>query len=176
MAIGESVAAAVLGTVLSILAGGAGISAQPTTGVVRQASPSAGWQWPLAPQPEVERGFDPPDRPWLPGHRGVDLRAAVGQPVLAPAAGRVTYAGSLAGRGVVVVAHPNGLRSTFEPVVTGLAVGQHVAPGQPVAQVSGEAGHCAAAVCLHWGVLRERTYLDPLSFLARRPVVLLPLS
>ncbi len=176
MAIGESLAAAVLGTVLSIFASGGSITVVPTTGLARGPSPSQGWQWPLVPQPSVERGFDAPDRPWLPGHRGVDLRAAVGQSVLAPAAGRVTFSGSLAGRGVVVVAHPNGLRSTFEPVVTGLPVGQNVAPGQRVAQVSGVSGHCARAVCLHWGVLRGRTYLDPLSFLDRRPVVLLSLG
>ncbi|OFE16649.1 hypothetical protein BA895_03425 [Humibacillus sp. DSM 29435] len=176
MAIGESVAAAVLGTVLSVLAGSAGISAAPTPGLARQGSPSAEWQWPLAPQPEVERGFDPPDRPWLPGHRGVDLQATAGQPVLAPTSGQVTFSGPLAGRGVVVVTHPNGLRSTFEPVEAGLAVGQRVVPGQPVARVSSGAGHCAPARCLHWGVLRVRTYLDPLSLLAHRPVVLLPLN
>ena len=176
MSIGESVAAAVLGTVLSIVMGGGSITAAPTTALAREPSPAQGWQWPLAPQPGVERGFDPPDQPWLRGHRGVDLRATVGQSVLAPAEGRVTFSGSLAGRGVVVLAHADGLRSTFEPVVTGLAMGQHVAPGQRVAQVSAMAGHCAPVVCLHWGVLRERTYLDPLSFLDRRPVVLLPLS
>ncbi|MEP7333249.1 MAG: peptidoglycan DD-metalloendopeptidase family protein [Terracoccus sp.] len=176
MAIGESVAAVVLGTALSIFASGGSITAAPTTGLAREPSPSQRWQWPLVPQPSVERGFDLPDRPWLPGHRGVDLRAVVGQSVLAPAAGRVTFSGSLAGRGVVVVAHPNGLRSTFEPVVGGVAVGQNVAPGQRVAQVSGGAGHCAPIACLHWGVLRARAYLDPLSFLDRRPVLLLPLG
>lgn len=184
MVIGESVATAMLAAVLSVVAGmgtgmGTGMATLtpvPPTDAVRRLAPSQGWQWPFAPQPAVERGFDPPDQPWLPGHRGVDLRAAVGQPVLAPTAGQVTFSGPLAGRGVLVVTHANGLRSTFEPVVAGLAVGQKVAPGQRVAQVSGVAGHCAPAVCLHWGVLRGLTYLDPLSFLDRRPVVLLPLS
>lgn len=180
MAIGESVATAVIAAVLSMVAGlGTGmgtLTPAPPTDAARQRGASQGWQWPLVPQPRVERGFDLPGRPWLPGHRGVDLRAAIGQSVLAPAAGRVTFSGSLAGRGVVVVAHSNGLRSTFEPVVGGLAVGQNVAPGQRVAQVSGGSGHCAPTACLHWGVLRARAYLDPLSFLDRRPVVLLPLG
>ena len=175
MAIGESVTAAVLATVLSIVGASGGLGAVPPLVGSRQPAPSQGWAWPLTPQPELARGFDLPDRPWLPGHRGVDLRASVGQPVLAPTTGQVTFSGFLAGRGVVVVTHPNGLRSTFEPVEAGLAVGQGVRRGQRVAQVSGVAGHCAPGVCLHWGVLRDRTYLDPLSFLGRRPVVLLPL-
>ena len=53
----------------------------------------------------VVRGFDPPAQPWLSGHRGVDLLGKVGEPVLAVMAGRVTYSGTLAGRGVVVVSH-----------------------------------------------------------------------
>ncbi|MDN5765252.1 MAG: M23 family metallopeptidase [Humibacillus sp.] len=176
MPIGESVATALLAAALSIVVAGGSLTAAPLNDAPRQPNPSQGWQWPLAPVPAVERGFDPPDQPWLPGHRGVDLRATSGQPVLAPMSGQVTFSGPLAGRGVLVVTHPNGLRSTFEPVEAGLAVGQGVATGQPVAQVSDEGGHCAPVVCLHWGVLRERTYLDPLSLLGRRPVVLLPLN
>lgn len=34
------------------------------------------WQWPLVPRPEVLRAFDPPPKPWMSGHRGVDLAAA----------------------------------------------------------------------------------------------------
>ena len=34
------------------------------------------WEWPLAPRPAVLRAFDPPDKPWMSGHRGVDLGAA----------------------------------------------------------------------------------------------------
>ncbi|MEO6996566.1 MAG: M23 family metallopeptidase [Terracoccus sp.] len=176
MAVGESVVAVVIAAVLSLVTSVGALAPESATNPARRQSPSQGWQWPLAPQPAVERGFDPPDQSWLPGHRGVDLRAAVGQSVLAPTAGQVTFSGPLAGRGVLVVTHPNGLRSTFEPVVSGLAVGQSVLPGQRVARVSGVTGHCAPVFCLHWGVLRGRAYLDPLSFLSRWPVVLLPLS
>lgn len=175
MPIGGSVATVLLAALSLVVAGGS-LTAVPSTDPPGHPGPSQGWQWPLAPEPAVERGFDRPDQPWLPGHRGVDLRATAGQPVLAPTSGRVTFSGPLAGRGVLVVTHPNGLRSTFEPVEAGLAVGQGVAAGQRVAQVSGVGGHCAPVVCLHWGVLRERTYLDPLAFLGRRPVVLLPLN
>jgi murein DD-endopeptidase MepM/ murein hydrolase activator NlpD len=40
------------------------------------------------------------------------------------------------------------------------------------------AGHagCAAAACLHWGLRRGETYLDPLSLLRPPRVRLLPLG
>ncbi len=138
-------------------------------------SRGADWTWPLDPEPEVAARFDPPAERWGRGHRGVDLAAVVGQSVLAPAAGRITFAGVIAGRGVVVVAHEGGLRSTFEPVRGSVGVGESVGAGQQVAVLDETAGHCAPETCLHWGVLRGDTYLDPLSFLTRRPIVLLPL-
>ena len=60
-------------------------------------------EWPLRPRPAVVAGFDPPADPWGAGHRGVDLLGHAGQPVRAALPGTVTYAGGLAGRGVVVV-------------------------------------------------------------------------
>jgi len=54
--------------------------------------------WPLQPQPQVVRAFDPPDSPFGAGHRGVDLAGSVGQPVFAALAGRVTFAAPFAGR------------------------------------------------------------------------------
>jgi murein DD-endopeptidase MepM/ murein hydrolase activator NlpD len=124
----------------------------------------------------VVRRFDQPDQPWLAGHRGVDLAASVGQVVQSPAAGTVTYAGRIAGRGVLVVTHPGGLRTTLEPVSTTVTVGSAVAAADPVGIVSAEPSHCAPATCVHWGVLRGPTYLDPLTFVGRGRVVLLPLG
>jgi murein DD-endopeptidase MepM/ murein hydrolase activator NlpD len=100
----------------------------------------------------------------------------VDQAVLAPADGRVSFAGTIAGRGVVVVAHEGGLRSTFEPVQGQAEVGTAVRRGEVVAVLADTLGHCEPSTCLHWGVLRGETYLDPLSFLTRRPIVLLPLD
>ncbi len=136
----------------------------------------APWSWPLSPGPEVVHAFDPPDQPWLRGHRGVDLAAAVGQVVLTPTEGTVTFAGRLAGRGVVVVSHAGGLRSTFEPVDATVVRGAGVNVGDSVGTLSATAGHCAPVACLHWGVLRGRTYLDPLSFVGRGRIILLPLG
>ena len=141
------------------------------------STPSAAlWGWPLDPEPEVVRRFDPPDQPWLPGHRGVDLAATLGQPVRAPAEGRISWSGVVAGRAVVVVAHDGGLRSTFEPVAAAAPVGTAVGRGDTVGVLTATPGHCATRTCLHWGVLRGESYLDPLSFLGRAPVVLLPLT
>jgi murein DD-endopeptidase MepM/ murein hydrolase activator NlpD len=114
--------------------------------------------WPLEGRPDVVRGFDPPDQPWGPGHRGVDLAGGVGADVLAAAAGTISYAGMLAGRGVVVVQH-GPLRTTFEPVLATVEVGEAVAAGQPVGTLAA-GGHCKG--CLHWGLREGEEYLDPL--------------
>ena len=119
----------------------------------------------------VTRMFDRPLHRWSPGHRGVDLAAAPGTTVRAPAAGVVTFAGPVAGRGVVTVLHTDGLRSSLEPVSTTLVVGDQVSRGTPLGTLEDRAGHDG----LHWGVRDPTTYLDPLSLLTRAgPVVLLP--
>ena len=116
--------------------------------------------WPLGGSPTVLRGFDPPRNRYGPGHRGVDLAARAGQPVLASVAGTVAFAGSVAGRGVVSIDHGS-LRSTYEPVAAQVSAGQRVAAGQPIGRVRA-GGHCGGR-CLHWGLRQGATYLDPLS-------------
>ena len=129
--------------------------------------------WPLTPRPAVVRGFEPPPKPWLPGHRGVDLLGSVGQSVRAASAGTVVYAGPLAGRGIVVISH-GATRTTYEPVVPSVHEGDQVLPGDPIATLSAAPSHCAPQTCLHWGLLRDTTYLNPLSLLSSTPVRLLP--
>ncbi|MGB9378928.1 MAG: peptidoglycan DD-metalloendopeptidase family protein, partial [Mycobacteriales bacterium] len=99
-----------------------------------------------------------------------------GLPVLAAGNGIVGYAGSLAGRGVVTVLHAGGLRTTYEPVVASVHPGDRVARGGVLGVLA--AGHpgCPVAACLHWGLLRGETYLDPLSLLGDGQVRLLPLA
>ncbi|MBI1377776.1 MAG: peptidoglycan DD-metalloendopeptidase family protein [Frankiales bacterium] len=124
----------------------------------------------------VVRGFDPPARPWLPGHRGVDLDARPGDVVRAAGPGVVTWAGDLAGRGVVVVTHPDGLRTTYEPVDASVPGGADVAAGAVLGRVGTGSAHCGGiAACLHWGLRRGRDYLDPMRLLdPGRPVLLPP--
>ncbi|QGF24950.1 M23 family metallopeptidase [Raineyella fluvialis] len=143
---------------------GAGLSLRVTTeaSALPMAAGPEGVSAAVLPVPgPVLNGFSPPADPWLTGHRGVDLAAAAGAPVLAAAAGTVTYASALAGRGVVVVDH-GAVRTTYEPVEPRVQVGQQVAPGDVLGVL--QAGHasCAPASCLHWGARRGDAYLDPL--------------
>lgn len=133
------------------------------------------WVAPVAPV-SVVRPFDPPEQEWSAGHRGVDLMAGPGTVVVAPCAGTVTFAGTVVDRPVLTVGCRDGLRSSVEPVLATAAVGDQVAPGDPVGTVvASAASHCAPDTCLHWGVRRGTQYLDPMSLLTGAgPIVLLP--
>ncbi|MEU9522092.1 M23 family metallopeptidase [Streptomyces sp. NPDC048224] len=123
--------------------------------------------WPVGDRPTVVRGWEPPATPYGPGHRGVDLAAAGGTPVRAVAAGRVSFAGPVGGRGVVSLeltgtGEPP-LRTTYAPVGAAVEKGDRVAAGDVLGTVQPAGSHCTA--CLHWGLLRGEVYLDPLSLL-----------
>lgn len=151
----------------------ANLQERTTTAAGAGARPS--WRWPLAPRPAVLRGFDPPPKPWLSGHRGVDLDLAAGTQVVSPAAGTVSFVGTVVDRPVITIDHGGGLRSSFEPVESTLAAGSAVAAGQVIG--TAVPGHCPAAQCLHWGVREGEAYVNPLQFvLDLRPSILLPLS
>lgn len=130
--------------------------------------------WPLHPRPEVVHGFDPPAETWDAGHRGVDLLGRPGQAVLAARGGIVTFAGSLAGRGVVVVKHGD-TRTTYEPVKSSVHVGDPVVAGQRIGALQTFGSHCFPRSCLHWGLIEGETYLNPLTLVGAGPVRLLPL-
>lgn len=130
--------------------------------------------WPFQPEPDVVEGFDPPDSPYGAGHRGVDLAGHVGQAVRAALPGRVTFAGMLAGRGVVVVGHGT-TRTTYEPVAATVSVGDQVAGGAVIGTLQLSGSHCFPRTCLHWGWIEGETYLDPLRLVGAGPVRLLPL-
>ena len=130
--------------------------------------------WPLVPEPDVVTGFDPPDSPWGAGHRGVDLLGSIGQPVRAALPGRVSFAGVLAGRGVVVVDH-GATRTTYEPVEASVSLGASVAAGDRIGRLALAGSHCLPRACLHWGWIEGETYLDPLRLVDAGPVRLLPL-
>jgi len=132
--------------------------------------------WPLQPRPDVVRGFDPPHVRWGSGHRGVDLSGRVGQPVHAALAGTVSFAGRIAGRGVVVVDH-GATRTTYEPVTASVRRGEGVGRGEVIGTLAWFGTHCLPAACLHWGLRAGDLYLDPLSLVGGPlPVRLLPLN
>ena len=150
--------------------------AHPVPADASQVAPRGAFAWPLFPRPVVIRPFDQPRDQWSPGHRGVDLLAAVGQPVLSAGDGVVAFSGVVAGRGVLTVQHPGGVRTTYEPVDGRLASGTRVDRGTQVAVLSAEPGHCAPRGCLHWGAISGETYRDPLSLLGFGRPILLPLG
>lgn len=168
-----------LGLVLAVIATFLGPSASSAAGAAGPAErapvPAAGFGWPLDGSPAVVRLFDPPPRPWLAGHRGVDLAAPPGAAVRAAGAGVVAFAGTVAGRGVVSVDHPNGLRTTYEPVDVAVAAGAVVERGSELGVLAAGHAGCPAAACLHWGLRRGDVYLDPLMLLGFVRVRLFPL-
>jgi murein DD-endopeptidase MepM/ murein hydrolase activator NlpD len=137
-------------------------------------------QWPVTPRPTVTRTFDAPSPNWNRGHRGVDLAGTPGQPVYAAGRGTVVFAGILAGRPLVSIAHAGGLHTSYEPVRATVRRGQVVSSGQLLGElVAGHAG-CPVAACLHWGAMwgpaSRADYVDPLGLLAETPIRLKPLG
>jgi murein DD-endopeptidase MepM/ murein hydrolase activator NlpD len=137
-------------------------------------------EWPLRPPPAVARGFDAPSPNWNPGHRGVDLPGSPGQPVYAAGDATVVFAGLLAGRPVVSLAHPGGLHTSYEPVRAAVRVGQLVTAETMIGELG--AGHvgCRGAACLHWGAMwgpaSRADYVDPLGLLKSTSIRLKPLG
>ena len=139
------------------------------------------------------RPFEKPAQRWGAGHRGVDLAVPENdRRVYAPAPGKVVFSGTVVNRKVLVIAHPDGRRSTFEPMDETLPVGTTVAAGEVIGTVGGAAGgnserpyrRCSTA-CLYWGVRqggtrgdgsgKEAEYINPMSLLgSKKPSILLP--
>lgn len=152
----------------TLLAAGA---AAPTPS---RMEPPGTYRWPLAGEPRLTRGFEPGPQRWSPGHRGVDLAAGPGAVVYAAGPGVVHYAGPVVDREVVSVAHPGGLRTTYEPLLPLVAPGDPVVAGHPIGLLVLGHPNCDAEACLHWGLRRGSVYLDPLILLGLGRVRLLP--
>ncbi|MGV1004338.1 MAG: M23 family metallopeptidase [Candidatus Nanopelagicales bacterium] len=130
------------------------------------------WATPVTPT-RLTRGYDPPAHQWLAGHRGIDLRSSPGQTVRAAGSGTVSFAGILAGRYVVSIDHGE-LRTSYEPVKPTVSKGERVGAGEVIGEIAPGSGHCGTGSCLHFGVRRGKTYLDPLLLLAGWQAVLRP--
>lgn len=138
-------------------------SADDVAHEVAQAACRTSMQWPLE-HAQVIGEYDAPAKQWLPGHRGLDLRARPQDAIIAPADGVVAFSGKVAGKSVVTLRHgaeTGSLTSTFEPAVTTRPVGAVIAKGERFARVEGGSEHCADG-CLHWGLKSGgRDYADP---------------
>ena len=98
-------------------------------------------------------------------HNGVDLEAAYGAVVTAPADALVAWTGWNAGHGrQVVLSHAGGYQTSFSHLSQVLAVdGAQVRAGEPIGRV-GNSGR-STGTHLHLEVMRYGVYLDPLDVL-----------
>ena len=105
----------------------------------------------------VVAGFSLPFGPYGPGNRGLEYRTAIGQPVRVVGAGRVLFAGLVAGQMAVSVAHADGLVSSYS-YLSGVVVdrGDTVAAGQLLG---------TATYRFQLGFRRNGLYLDPAPYL-----------
>lgn len=123
----------------------------------------------------VLRPFVAPVSQYGAGHRGVDLGASTGEVVRAAGPGTVSFAGYVAGRGLVVIVHADGISTEYEPLRPAAQAGQEVVGGAPIGRVDGTHGACQPGGCLHWGARRAGAYFDPLTLLRPLgPVRLVP--
>ena len=136
------------------------------------ASPAHAWTWPAS--GSVLQHFSYNGDPYAAGqHRGVDVGGSAGEPVLAPAAGSVTFAGTVPGGGrTVTIRTPDGLAVTLLHLGTITVVkGASVAEGAQVGTLGSSGTSEWAEPYVHLGIRQasdEGGYLDPESFLPPR--------
>ncbi|MEY2849873.1 MAG: hypothetical protein RI885_2540 [Actinomycetota bacterium] len=131
------------------------------------------WGWPVAPPHPIVRAFEAPATRYTAGHRGVDIAAASGTPVLAPADGIVHFAGVVVDRPLVSIRVDGDLIGSIEPVEPAVREGDAVQRGDVIGTV-GAGGHCSGG-CVHLGVRLRGDYVSPLLYLGGIPIpVLLP--
>ena len=112
----------------------------------------------------VVRGFDARAGPYGAGHRGIDIAAPMGVLARAPAAGRVVFAGPVAGTTWVSVQVAPGVLVTLGPVPDPAVRAGPVRARSPIGRVG--PGHGGT---LHLGVRVDGVYVDPLPYLLDRP-------
>lgn len=128
------------------------------------------WSPPLGSSLEVAKGFDLPLGPYRAGHRGIDLVASVQQTVFAPAAGVVSFVGTVVDRPLISVRVGEHTVYSIEPVESGLAVGDVVSRFDVLGSVA-EGGHCSYG-CVHLGVRVAGEYVNSMRFFWPKPQLL----
>lgn len=131
---------------------------------LRPDDPAYGtYAWPIV--GPVINGYRPPSSPYGPGHRGIDIAAPIGTPVMAAADGVVAFAGSVGGNLYVSIDHPDGVRTTYS-FLSSIAVhrGDAVAEGDVIA-ASGHGHPSITPDHLHFGARFDGAYIDPLLLL-----------
>lgn len=128
---------------------------------------SSGFIWPCPSSHRITSNFGPRPAP-VPGastyHKGIDIGASSGSPILAAASGRVTtatYSGS-AGN-YVVISHGGGVSTVYmHASALYVSEGETVSRGQTIAAV-GSTGY-SSGPHLHFGVIVGGSYVNPLNY------------
>jgi len=141
-----------------------------TASGAESARAAGSWTWPV--RGEVITAFHNGSDPYAGGqHRGIDVAAAAGTPVIAAAAGTVRFAGVAGASGLTVsVRTSDGRYDTSYLHLSGVGVrkGDGVEAGGPIGAVGTSGRRSAAAAHLHFGVREagsRHAYRDPLDFL-----------
>jgi murein DD-endopeptidase MepM/ murein hydrolase activator NlpD len=117
----------------------------------------------------VVRGFDARAGPYGPGHRGIDVAASRGAVARAPAAGKVVFAGPVAGTTWVSLLVAPGVRVALGPLLDPTTA-TRVRLGDPLGRVGpGHGPGRPGGVALHLSVRVDGVYVDPLAYLVDRP-------
>jgi pyruvate/2-oxoglutarate dehydrogenase complex dihydrolipoamide acyltransferase (E2) component len=129
----------------------------------------AAWLWPV--RGEVITQYRNGSDPYAGGqHRGIDIAAAVGTPVVAAASGEVRFAGTAGSSGLTVSVRTGDGYDTSYLHLSSILVGagEHVAGGERLGAVGTTGERSATAPHLHFGVRKAGSryaYVDPLSLL-----------
>ena len=133
----------------------------------------ASWTWPV--RGDVITPYRNGSDPYAAGqHRGIDIRASVGTPVVAAEGGEVRFAGTAGSSGLTVsVRTGDGFDSSYLHL-SSLAVraGEHVSAGERLGAVGITGERSATEPHLHFGVREagsRHAYRDPLSLLPPPP-------
>ena len=115
------------------------------------------WMAPV--EAPVVDAFRPPACTWCAGNRGLKYATPPGVAVRAVATGVVSYSGTVAGTGYVVVRHADAIRATYGSVTVGrFSIGDRIVAGMVIADTTG---------ILHFGLRRGVDYLDPAPFIGQ---------
>src|SRR5215203_7077685 len=138
-------------------------------GAIAAAPAEAAWLWPV--RGEVITQYRNGSDPYAGGqHRGIDIAAAVGTPVVAAAGGEVRFAGTAGSSGLTVSVRTGDGFDTSYLHLSSLVVraGADASAGERVGAVGTTGTRSAAQPHLHFGVRETGTrhaYVDPLSIL-----------
>jgi len=102
------------------------------------------------------------------GHRGIDLAALIGDSVLSPADGIISFSGKVGFRNAVSVRFGASLTASMEPVCSSLVEGTEVLMGEVIGSVCQPdpeyLWHCEIT-CLHFGTRSDAGYFSPLALM-----------